>query len=79
MEHFPASWHFILLLSKYPPQHPVVKHRVSVPPLMPETKFHAHTKLRANYIWAHFNLYGFRQQTKRKKAAIWFMASDSRV
>jgi hypothetical protein len=39
MQFSPFSSHLIPLRSKYPPQHPVLKHPVYVPPLMSETKF----------------------------------------
>jgi hypothetical protein len=43
MQFSPLSRPLTPLQSKYPPQHPVLKHPQS-PLLMPETKFHSHTE-----------------------------------
>jgi hypothetical protein len=47
MQLSPTSYYFILLLSKYSPQHPVIKYFQSVLPLTSEVKFHTHSKLQA--------------------------------
>jgi hypothetical protein len=46
MQFPPISHHFISLLSRYSPQHPVLKRpqSVCVPPLMLETKFRTHAE-----------------------------------
>jgi hypothetical protein len=43
MQFSPISHHFIPPRSKYYPQHPVLKH----PPLMSQTKIHAHAEPQA--------------------------------
>jgi hypothetical protein len=46
----PVSYYFILLRSRYSPQHPVLKiSSVHIVPLMSVTKFHTHTKLQAKF------------------------------
>jgi hypothetical protein len=48
MQFYPASCHFILLRSKYSPQHPVLKHTQSAFfPLRERHKLHIHTKQQA--------------------------------
>jgi hypothetical protein len=42
MQFSPSLYHFISLLPKYSPQHPVLKHLVYVPPLMSEIQLHTH-------------------------------------
>jgi hypothetical protein len=47
--------------------------------LMPETKFHALTKLRKNYSFVLYNFYVFRQQSRRQKFLNWMIGSITRI
>jgi hypothetical protein len=46
-----------------------------VPPLISGTKFHAAQNYRQNYSFVYFELYVYRQQTRREKVLNWMVAS----
>jgi hypothetical protein len=69
MQFSPTSCHFNSLLSKYSPQHPVLKHLQSyVPPLMSWTSFKPIQNHRQNYnfVYHHFYVLDSRRHNKKE-------------
>jgi hypothetical protein len=68
MQFSPTSCHFISLLSKYSPQHPVLKHPQSMfLPLCHRQSFTPIQNNRQNYSFVYSNCYIFRKQTRGQR------------